>query len=167
MSAAARIARKTILTVTAFAFCMFLGGCNFEAPITTSPTRKVDPRLLGEWESKNPNGKPLKVGRWDDSFYVALWDGVFWRVHHSDVAQTAFVSVQFLDDNERKYAYMTWTLSTDGTQLELRNVRDRVLGGSIPYAVRGDAALVQKFLAENLRNPDLFEESTFKFTKTK
>ena len=168
MNAGARIARKTILAVTAFAWCMFLGGCNFEAPITTSPTRKVDQRLLGEWAPKDGKGTPMTVRRLDDSVYIVFLGGDFWRVHHSDVGQSAFVSAQLLDDDERKYGYVTWALSEDGIQLELRNVKGgKWQENSIPSAISKDSTLVQKFLAENLQNPNLFEADTLEFVKTK
>ena len=170
MSAAARIARKTILAVTAFAFCIFLGGCVFEAPITTTATRKVDPRLLGEWAPKGGGGKVMTVGRLDELTYIVLTDSLFFRAHHSDVAQTAFVSAQYLDGEAQRYLYMTWTLSENGTQLELRNVKGgnwQGKNGPIPSEVSKNSTLVQKFLIENLQNPDLFEADTLQFTKAK
>ncbi len=173
MSAAARIAIKPILAVTAFAWCMFLGGCVFDAPITTSPTRKVDQRLLGKWEPKDWSGRPLTVVRLDDSAYIALWGRDFFRVHHSDLAQIPFVSAELLGDEVPKpyekptYVYMTWALSEDGAQLELRYVKGEEEKGLVPRAVSKDSAQVQKLLIENLQNPDLFDANTLQFVKAK
>jgi hypothetical protein len=48
-------------------------------------------------------------------------------VYHSDVAETPLVSVQDLNSNDRKYAYIVWKLSDDSSHLSLRNVSDKVI----------------------------------------
>ena len=112
----------------------------------------------------------MTVGRLDELTYIVLTDSLFFRAHHSDVAQTAFVSAQYLDGEAQRYLYMTWTLSENGTQLELRNVKGgnwQGKNGPIPSEVSKNSTLVQKFLIENLQNPDLFEADTLQFTKAK
>ena len=173
MSDAGRTARRSSLAVTAFACCILLGGCVFDAPITITATRKVDQRLLGVWEPKDGDGRRLTVVRLDHSAYIALWGSDFLRVHHSDLAQVPFVSAELLGDEVPKpyeaptYIYMTWALSEDGTQLELRHVKGEEKKGLIPRAVSKDSAQVQKLLIKNLQNPDLFDANTDKFTKAK
>jgi hypothetical protein len=71
----------------------------------------------------------------------------------SDVAKTAFVSVQDIDSAERKYSYLAWKLSEDGKQLGLRVVSDKV----IPKETK-DSTGVQKLLEKNLKNPDLLQD---------
>jgi hypothetical protein len=135
-------------------------ACEYEVPITSAPTRKVQERLLGDWTSLDGKEK-MKVRRLDDSIYIVYYDGDLFRAYHSDVAETPFVSVQDINSNDRKYAYVVWKLSDDGKHLSLRNVSDKV----IPKETR-DSAMVVALLEKNARNPELFGEE-IEFNKEK
>ena len=161
--------RRFTLGIIATACCLTFNGCEYDVPITSKPTRKVEARLLGDWLGKDssPNGKEklqMKVRKLDDSTYIVSYDGDLCRAYHSDVAKTPFISVQDLDDLDSVkpyYAYLTWKLSEDGKQLSLRFVRNEL----VPYKTR-DSASVQKLLKQNLQNPKLFDEDKH-FTKEK
>jgi hypothetical protein len=113
----------------------------------------VQERLLGDWTSADGKEK-MKVRKLDDSVYIVYYDGDLFRAYHSDVAETPFASVQDLNSNDRKYAYVVWKLSDDGKHLSLRNVNRKV----IPKE-SGDSATVAALLAKNARNPGLFGEA--------
>jgi hypothetical protein len=95
----------------------------------------------------------MRVRRLDDSAYVVYYDGDLFRAYHSDIAETPFTSVQDLNSNDRKYAYVVWKLSDDGKRLSLRSVNNKV----IPKETR-DSAAVTALLTKNARNPELFGE---------
>src|SRR4029077_16205487 len=135
-------------------------ACEYEVPITSSPTRKVQEQLLGNWVSLD--GKEnMRVRRLDDGTYVVYYDGDLFRAYHSDIADTPFASVQDLNSNDRKYAYVVWKLSDDGKHLNLRNVTPKI----IPKESR-DSATVAALLTKNARNPQLFGEA-IEFTREK
>jgi hypothetical protein len=135
-------------------------ACNYDVPITPSPTRKVQEQLLGNWVSLDGK-EDMRVRRLDDSTYVVYYDGDLFRVYHSDIAETPFTSVQDLNSNDRKYAYVAWKLSDDGKRLTLRSVKEKV----IPKETR-DSATVDALLKKNARNPELFGEE-IEFRKEK
>ena len=135
-------------------------ACEYEVPITPSPTQKVQERLLGDWTSTDGKEK-MKVRRPDDSVYIVYYDGDLFRAYHSDIAETPFASVQDLNSNDRKYAYVVWKLSDDGKHLSLRNVNRKV----IPKETR-DSAAVAALLTKNAHNPELFGEA-IEFTREK
>jgi hypothetical protein len=138
----------------------FFSACNYDIPITAIPTRKVREQLLGNWVSLD--GKEnMRVRRLDDSTYVVYYDGDLFRAYHSDVSETPLVSVQDLNSNDRKYAYVLWKLSDDSKHLSLRNVSDKV----IPKETR-DSTTVAALLTKNARNPQLFGEE-IEFSKQK
>jgi len=135
-------------------------SCEYEVPITPSPTQKVQERLLGDWTSRD--GKEnMKVRKLDDGVYIVYYDGDLFRAYHSDVAEMPFASVQDLDSNDRKYAYVVWKLSDDGKRLSLHNVNRKV----IPNETR-ESATVAALLTKNARNPELFGEA-IEFTRKK
>jgi hypothetical protein len=72
---------------------------------------------------------------------------------NSDVADGPFVSVQDINSDDRKYAYVVWKLSDDSKQLRLRSVNRDV----IPKEKKNSSA-ISKFLKDNAKNPDLFGE---------
>jgi hypothetical protein len=151
-----RLVSGVVICLCVLAF----GACNYEVPITSGPTRKVQEQLLGNWVS--PDGKEnMRVRQLDDSTYVVYYDGDLFRAYHSDVAEVPFASVQDLNSNDRKYAYVVWKLSDNGKHLSLRSVSDKV----IPTETR-DSVAVTALLTKNARNPDLFGEE-IEFRKEK
>jgi hypothetical protein len=132
----------------------------YEVPITSSPTRKVEERLLGGWTSLDGK-EQMKLRRLDENTYVVYYDGDLFRAYHSDVAGTPFATVQDLNSNERKYAYVVWNVSDDGKNLMLRSVNDKV----VPKETR-DSASVVALLTKNASNPELFGEQ-IEFRKEK
>jgi hypothetical protein len=135
-------------------------SCNYDIPITSGPTRNIDQRLLGDWVSLDSK-ENMKVRRLDDSTYIVYFAGDLFRAHHSDVAEKPFATVQDLNSNDRKYAYVICKLSDDGKTLRLRSVNDKV----VPKETK-DSATVVALLTKNARNPELFgEEIEFKKEK--
>jgi hypothetical protein len=146
------ICRRVVYGVVVCLCILAFSACEYEVPITSSPTRKVEERLLGDWSSLDGKEK-MKVRRLDDSIYIVYFDGDLFRAYHSDVADTPFVSVQDINSSDRKYAYVVWKLFDDGKHLTLRNVKSTV----IPKEQK-DSARVAELLKENARNPELFGE---------
>ena len=140
--------------------CLALTACQYDIPITSAPTRKVQEQLLGDWTSTDGKEK-LKLRSLDDSIYIVYYDGDLFRAYHSDIAQTPFLTVQDLNSSDRKYSYVIWKLSDDGRNLRLRNVNDKV----VPKGIR-DSADVVGLLTKNAANPDLFGEE-IEFQKEK
>jgi hypothetical protein len=136
------------------------GSCNYDVPIRSGPTRKVQERLLGDWTSADGKEK-LKLRSLDDSIYVVYYDGDLFRAYHSDVAETPFATVQDLNSSDRKYAYVVWKLSDDGKNLSLRSVSEKV----IPKGIK-DSATIVALLTKNAGNPELFGEE-IEFRKEK
>ncbi len=154
------ICRRVVFGVALCLCILAFAACEYEAPITSSPTRKVQERLLGDWVSLD--GKEnMKVRGLDDNIYIVYYDGDLFRAYHSDVAETPFVSVQDINSNDRKYAYVVWKLSDDGKSLSLRNVQSKV----IPKEQK-DSARVAELLKENAKNAELFGEE-IQFSKEK
>lgn len=134
------------------AACALLAGCDFDVPLTKTATQKVNPQLLGNWrEQDEKNADLLTIRRLDDATYIATINGDVYRVYHSDVASRALVTVQNLNDEERKYCYYLWQLSPGGAELTLRRVSPKV----VPETVATSEA-AQELITANLENPKLF-----------
>lgn len=140
------------IVILAAACCFCLSGCegDYVVPITSTPTRKIEQRLLGNWVSKAGTER-MKVRKFDDSNYIVSYDGDLYRAYHSDLNKTSFVSAQEIDSAGRKFVYLAYKLSDDGHELQLRAVDDKV----IPKETR-DSVSVQKLLKKNLQNSQLF-----------
>jgi hypothetical protein len=154
-------ATRTVTVGVIVALCLVaFSGCDYEVPITSSPTRKIDDRLLGDWVSKDGKDR-MKVRKLDDFIYVCSFNGDLLQAFHSDVGQTPFISAQYIESADRKYMYLTYTISADGERLVIRPVNTKI----IPVETK-DSATVQRLLQDNLQNPVLFEEEG-EFTKEK
>ena len=154
------LTRRSLGFGVAVCLCILVfNACEYEVPITSSPTRKVQEQLLGNWISLD--GKEnMRVRRLDDSTYVVYYDGDLFRAYHSDVAEMPLASVQDLNSKDRKYAYVVWKLSSDGKHLTLRSVNK-----VIPKETK-DSSEVAALLRKNARNPELFGEE-IEFRKEK
>jgi len=153
------ICRRIIFGVVGCVCILAFDACQYEVPITSSPTRKLQEQLLGNWVSLD--GKEnMRVRRLDESTYVVYYDGDLFRAYHSDLAEMPLASVQDLNSNDRKFAYVTWKLSDDEKRLTLRSV-DKL----VPKETR-DSAAVAALLTKNARNPELFGEE-IEFRKEK
>jgi hypothetical protein len=156
----ANVAWLRLVGVTIGICSLAFSACQYEVPITSAPTRKVQEQLLGNWQSSDGK-EELKVRSLDDNVYIVYYDGDLFRAYHSDVAETPFVSVQDLNSRDRKFAYVVWKLSDDGKDLRMRSVNDKV----IPKEIR-DSTAIAALLTKNARNPELFgEEAEFKKEK--
>ena len=147
-----RVCRKLARVAVAVVCCLSFSACegDYAVPITSGPTRKIDQRLLGNWVSKDGTDK-IKVRSLDGSIYIVSYNGDLYRVFHSDVGKTSFISAQDIDSADRKYAYLAYKLSDDGKRLELRAVNSEV----IPRETK-NSAQVQKLLKINLQSAKLF-----------
>jgi lipopolysaccharide export LptBFGC system permease protein LptF len=152
--------RRFSVGVAIFLSILAFAACQYDVPITPTSTRNVQERLLGDWVSLDGK-EQMKTRRFDDNIYIVYYDGDLFRAYHSDVAETPFVSVQDINSNDRKYAYVVWKLSDDGKRLSLRSVQSKV----IPKEQR-DSATVAELLKENAKNPELFGEE-IEFNKEK
>jgi len=157
--------RETSLNFALTAMLLGLIGCDYDVPITSEPTRKIEATVLGNWTSKewtnNDCKDRMKVRRYDDASYIISYNGDLYRAYHSDLADTPFITVQNMDSPDRKYSYFTWTISEDGSQLTLGPVNADL----IPRDTRDSAAVV-KILRANLKNPKLLVE-TWQFSRAK
>jgi len=156
----ANVAWLRLVGVTIGICSLAFSACQYEVPITSAPTRKVQEQLLGNWKSSDGK-EELKVRSLDDNVYIVYYDGDLFRAYHSDVAETPFVSVQDLNSRDRKFAYVVWKLSDDGKDLRMRSVNDKV----IPKEIR-DSTAIAALLTKNARNPELFGEE-IEFRKEK
>ena len=105
---------------------LILTGCEYEIPIASLPSRPVEVKLTGNWLSVD--GKDtLRVRQLDDITYVISYNQELYSAQHHDVAGTPFVSVLHLDPTNRKYAFLTWSLSDRDSRLRLRVVSSKVI----------------------------------------
>jgi hypothetical protein len=87
------LCRPAGLAVVVCLCILAFSACQYEVPITSSPTRKVQERLLGDWTSSDGKEK-LKLRMLDDSIYIVYYHGDLSRAHHSDIDGTPFATVQ-------------------------------------------------------------------------
>lgn len=131
---------------------LLLAGCHYDLSLTASATQQTDDGLLGTW-TLTEDGKPevMEVRRYDDANYVIGSSGELYRAFHSDVAGLPMISVQNLNDDERKWVILTWKLSADGKTLTLRAIDTTVIPN-------GPREAMVKAIEANRENPKLFGE---------
>lgn len=138
-------------------------GCEYDVPITSEPTRKIETTVLGDWTrtdwTKADCKDRMKVRKYDHSSYIISYNGDLYRAWHSDIADTPFITVQNLDSAERKYSYFIWTLSDSGKAITLHLINPDLF----PKDTQ-DSATVVKILGANVGNSKLIGD-TWRFSR--
>ena len=143
-------------TFTVVVCSLVLLSCHYDFPLTAEPTRAADVRLEGTWTLIQPEqGEKMDIRLYDDRHYVIAYNnGEIYRAFHSDLAGMPLMSVQNLNDRERKYVVLEWKLSEDGKRLTIRAISPEV----VPEGTPSREALV-KLIESNRENPKLFGEA--------
>ncbi|HEV7239690.1 MAG TPA: hypothetical protein VGQ36_10650 [Thermoanaerobaculia bacterium] len=141
-------------TFTVVVCSLVLLSCHYDFPLTAEPTRAADARLAGTWTLVEPEqGEKMDIRLYDDRHYVVAYNGEIYRAFHSDLAGMPLMSVQSLNDPERKYVVLEWKLSEDGKRLTIRVVSPDVVPEGTP-----DRDALVKLIESNRENPKLFGE---------
>jgi hypothetical protein len=144
--------------IAALAACV-LAGCIYDVPITAGGTRSIDARLIGDWASED--GKEnLRIRELTGTTYLLLLNGDPFRAYHSDYSDVAFVTVQDLNGADRKYAYLKYALSGNGTKLTAWAVSSEV----IPKSVR-TSGQARRLLRQRIADPRLYVDEALELVK--
>ena len=91
----------------AFAIALLALGCNYDFPLSPTPSHPVDPRLLGNWTTTDEDGETeiLMIRQYDADHYVVVADAALQkvlradvaRVYHTDYAGMSLFSAQVLN----------------------------------------------------------------------
>jgi hypothetical protein len=80
----------------AVALCILtFSACEYQVPITSTPTRKVEERLLGDWTSSDGKEK-IKVRRLDATIYMIYYDGDLFRAYHRTLLRHLLLASRIL-----------------------------------------------------------------------
>jgi hypothetical protein len=150
--------RRSLFAITILILCLGFPGCEYPVPITSSPTSKIDERLLGQWYGDK--GEPISIGRKDEYNYVITLGAEKYPAYHSDVkTQTGGISLSAIRGENRfvnllvsgKYSYLTYKLEEHGNVIKVGVVSSEIIPTSVTNSAR-----IQQLLEENLQNPKLF-----------
>ncbi len=148
-------------------FCAVLllflfGSCIYESPLTESPTRKIDERLIGDWVSVEEKLSDVQVRKFDDSNFILIDDRNVYRVFHSDLGGLSFLSLQNLDTtgrSARKFAFIDYRFE------EPNKIRVRAINKDIVPETLKTVPELQKIVREHLKDPRLFNKEEMVYTR--
>lgn len=153
-----------LLALGAVVIGFFLAGCDYDLPATPGPTRPVEPKLLGDWTSVDPEDHKeiaMHVRKLDDFNYAVSVEADIYRVFHSDLDPLPLLSVQDLNSTARKYVLYRWKLSDDATQLTLLRVSTDVISDQLT-----ETSALQAQLIKHAADPKLLGRE-LSFTRAK
>jgi hypothetical protein len=137
-------------------------SCIYEAPLTQTPTRKIDERLIGDWVSVEEKPSVIQIRKFDDSNFILIDGGTVYRVFHSDFEGISFLSLQNLETNgtsARKFAVIDYRFEQPD------RVRARAVSkDTVPESLRTPSEL-QKSLRAHLKDPQLFNKEEIVYTR--
>jgi hypothetical protein len=141
---------------------LLLSGCIYEAPLTESPTRTIDERLVGDWVSVEEKPSVIQIRKFDDSNFILIDSGQVYRVFHSDFGNINFLSLQNLDSkgsSGRKFAFIDYRFEQPD------RVRARAINKNvIPDTLRTSSAL-QQSVRDHLKDAQLFNKEEIVYTR--
>jgi hypothetical protein len=137
-------------------------SCIYEAPLTESPTRKIDERLIGDWVSVEEKPSVIQIRKLDDSNFILIDGGTVYRVFHSDFESINFLSLQNLETNgssARKFAFVDYRFE------QPNQVRARAVNKEVVSEGLRTTSELQKSLRDHLRDPQLFNKEEIVYTR--
>ena len=150
------------MRVFAGLFFLLFASCIYEAPLTESPTRKVDERLIGDWVSVEEKPSAIEIRKFDDSNFVLSDGGNVYRVFHSDFEGINFLSLQNLESkgsSARKFAFIDYRFEQPD------KVRARAVNKeTVPETLRTTSE-IQKSVRDHLKDPQLFNKEEIVYTR--
>ena len=141
---------------------LLLSSCIYDAPLTESPSRKIDERLIGDWVSVEEKPDTIEIRKFDDSNFILIDGGNIYRVFHSDFEGTSFLSVQNLDsagDSARRFAFIDYRFEQPD------RVRARAINKEVISESLRTTAEIQKSLREHLQDAHLFNKEEIVYTR--
>ena len=141
--------RRAVAGLVAVLGIALLSGCIYDVPITLTPTRKVEERLLEENWYCAKEKETMSVRKLDDSDLVAYGKDLF-RAWHSDLDGVAFMSVRGSQPRGVRATYFAYRRRLDGG-LTIRVVNPE----RIPEETQS-VADVQGLLRQHADEPVLF-----------
>jgi hypothetical protein len=141
---------------------LLLGACIYEAPLTETPTRKIDERLIGDWVSVEEKPSVVQIRKFDDSNFVLIDGETIYRAFHSDIEGINFLSLQNLEtkgSSARKFAFVDYRFETPD-RIRARAVNRDV----VPDTLRTTSEL-QKKVRDHLKDPHLFNKDEIVYTR--
>jgi hypothetical protein len=143
-------------------FLLLFSSCIYEVPLTQSPTRKIDERLIGDWLSIEEKPSVIQIKKFDDSNLILIDGSSVYRVFHSDLEGINFLSMQNLEirgNSARKFAFIDYRFETPD-RVRVRAVNKEV----IPENVRTTPEL-QRLVQNHLKDPHLFNKEEITYTR--
>ena len=146
----------------AILFALLLSSCIYDAPLTDTPTRKIDERLIGDWVSVEEKPSVVQVRKFDDTNFVLIDGRNIYRMFHSDFEGINFLSLQNLDTNgssARKFAFIDYRFEQPD------RVRARAINKNVvPDTLRTSSAL-QQTVRDHLKDAQLFNKEEIVYTR--
>ena len=146
----------------AILIALLLSSCIYDAPLTESPTRKIDERLIGDWVSVEEKPSVIQIRKFDDRNFVLIDGGNVYRMFHSDLEGINFLSLQNLEtngDSARKFAFIDYRFEQPD------RVRARAINKSvIPDSLRTTSVL-QQSVRDHLKDAQLFNKEEIVYTR--
>jgi len=152
------------LCILPLVYFVFIMGCTYEKPFAQPDNSLIDEKLLGHWKfsEENKNGSKIEmlIMKYSDTEYLVKYitgdNPFYFRAYNVSIGDITAVQVQWiglekgiLEDNNRKYNLLKYTLERDS--LEIRFINDLLISKDI----RSSSTLRNKVL-ENSKNPELF-----------
>ena len=112
---------------------IMLGGCPYgsDVPIDNA-TVKIDPKLLGKWETKSSSEKYYVVTKKDDYHYAIEkkdakgGDSDFYVAHFNILGSDRFLNIKEAADDAKTYYFYKLELSSTGVKATLIPVTENI-----------------------------------------
>jgi hypothetical protein len=151
---------------------VLLAGCDYTVPLVTTPDINIDKSILGLWQTKEDDGKieQLLVLALDDHEYLVSYpsgakDAMFARASLCHTDGKTLVQLKWLGsvdgtpmDDNRVYEFFSYSVSGD-------KLTARVLNSDVVNKDAASTKELEKAIAANRDNPELFKKDSIVFTK--
>jgi hypothetical protein len=151
---------------------IFLVGCDYTVPLITTPDISIDRSILGLWQTTDDDGTPVQLAvlALDDNEYLVSYStkkqqAMFARACLCHTDGNTLVQVKWLGAADGKpmfdntiYQFFSYTVSGD-------KLTARLLNNDVVNKDAASTKELEKAIAANRDNPELFKKNNIVFTK--
>ncbi|NOU36419.1 MAG: hypothetical protein HOO88_06580 [Kiritimatiellaceae bacterium] len=145
------------------AILLFLAGCDYDIPLSQTPSAPANPALAGKWSGQPANEKPVRIeiktsGTDYSVIYTEGGDELTFKGFEIKAAGLNLIQLELKDAEKQKYLFAKYELTPDGLSVYRLN----------PEVVSAKCQTAEELLndlAVHRNNPFLFSEP-LKFTRS-
>lgn len=155
--------QQKLISIAIALMTLMLSGCSFDFPLSNTPSRDINQKLLGDWKEINVDSK-LSVLKFLNSEYLVVfkngWETLYFRGFHSKVDKLDIVNLQLLNNHHEDYGKYSYFV------IDQKNDNEFIVKSiNVGFQYPDSRKLVLRRIKRGIKNGDLYDNDPMTFQR--